>query len=67
MTEVFVCRGGRWNILAFQETSSSPRNQTVSSPEASPSKERFVRDRGGRVSGIVYTMGDTEIEAKRVP
>jgi len=30
-------------------------------------EERFVRDRGGRVSGIVYTMGDTEIEAKRVP
>jgi hypothetical protein len=28
--------------------------------------ERFVRDRRGRIVGIVYTLGDSEVEAKRV-
>ena len=28
--------------------------------------ERFVRDRSGQVVGIVYTLGSSEIEAKRV-
>lgn len=32
-----------------------------------PIYERFVRDRQGRVTGIVYTFGDTEVEAKRLP
>lgn len=31
-----------------------------------PILERFVRDRRGRVVGIVYTLGDTEVEARRV-
>ena len=31
-----------------------------------PILERFVRDRKGRVVGIVYTLGDNEVEAKRV-
>ena len=31
-----------------------------------PILERFVRDRQGRVVGIVYTLGDSEVEAKRV-
>jgi len=31
-----------------------------------PILERFVRDRRGRVVGIVYTMGDSEVEAKRI-
>jgi hypothetical protein len=29
--------------------------------------ERFVRGARGQVVGIVYTMGDSEVEAKRVP
>jgi hypothetical protein len=32
-----------------------------------PLEERFVRGAQGRVVGIVYTMGDSEVEAKRVP
>lgn len=32
-----------------------------------PILERFVRDRQGRVTGIVYTLGDSEVEARRVP
>jgi hypothetical protein len=31
-----------------------------------PILERFVRDRRGRVVGIVYTLGGSEVEAKRV-
>jgi hypothetical protein len=31
-----------------------------------PILERFVRDRRGRVVEIVYTLGDSEVEAKRV-
>lgn len=31
-----------------------------------PVLERFVRDRTGRVVGILYTMGDSEVEAKRI-
>jgi hypothetical protein len=31
-----------------------------------PILERFVRDRQGRVVGIIYTFGDSEVEAKRV-
>jgi ketosteroid isomerase-like protein len=31
-----------------------------------PILERFVRDTKGRIVGILYTMGDTEVEAKRV-
>ncbi len=31
-----------------------------------PVLERFVRDTRGRVVGILYTMGSTEVEAKRV-
>jgi ketosteroid isomerase-like protein len=34
---------------------------------AFPLEERFVRGAGGGVVGIVYTMGDSEVEAKRVP
>ena len=30
-------------------------------------EERFVRDAHGQVVGIVYSMGDSEIEASRVP
>jgi hypothetical protein len=29
--------------------------------------ERFVRDKSGKVTGILYTLADDEIEAKRVP
>jgi ketosteroid isomerase-like protein len=29
--------------------------------------ERFVRDKSGRVTGILYTLADGEIEAKRLP
>jgi hypothetical protein len=29
--------------------------------------ERFVRDRSGKVTGILYTHADGELEAKRVP
>jgi ketosteroid isomerase-like protein len=29
--------------------------------------ERFVRDRSGKVTGILYTLVDGELEAKRVP
>jgi len=29
--------------------------------------ERFVRDKSGKVTGILYTLADGEIEAKRVP
>jgi ketosteroid isomerase-like protein len=31
-----------------------------------PVLERFVRDTRGRVVGILYAMGDTEVEAKRI-
>jgi hypothetical protein len=31
-----------------------------------PILERFVRDRRGHVVGIVYTLGDSEVEARRV-
>lgn len=31
-----------------------------------PVLERFVRDPRGRVVGIIYTMGDNEVEAKRM-
>jgi len=30
-------------------------------------EERFVRDAHGQVVSIVYSMGDSEIEARRVP
>jgi ketosteroid isomerase-like protein len=29
--------------------------------------ERFVRDKSGKVIGILYTLGDDELEARRVP
>jgi Domain of unknown function (DUF4440) len=121
MTEVFVCRGGEWKVLAFQETvmPNAERPISGSAPahygdyvgryrfgaegdgpvivvtrkgaalyeswgsdqpvELLPGKfdtfftrgfsieERFVRGAHGRVVGILYTMGDTELEAKRVP
>ena len=31
-----------------------------------PVLERFVRDTTGRIVGILYTMGDTDVEAKRI-
>ena len=31
-----------------------------------PILERFVRDRRGRIVGIVYSLGDSEVEAERV-
>jgi Domain of unknown function (DUF4440) len=31
------------------------------------SVERFVRDKSGKVTGILYTLGDGEFEAKRLP
>jgi hypothetical protein len=121
MTEVFVCRGGEWKVLAFQETLMPNAERPVSATapahyedyvglyrfggkgegaeirvtrkgnalyeawgaeqpiELLPGRadaffargfsleERFVRGARGQVIGIVYTMGDTEIEAKRVP
>jgi ketosteroid isomerase-like protein len=121
MTEVFVCRGSEWKVLAFQET-VMPNAERPVSPAASahygnyvgryrfgsrgdgalivvtrkgdtlyeawgadapvellPGKfdafftrgfsieEQFVRDAHGQVVGIVYSMGDSEIEARRVP
>ena len=29
--------------------------------------ERFLRDKSGKVTGILYTLGDGEVEAKRMP
>src|SRR5438093_3571116 len=63
MTEVLVCRGGRWNILAVPGDQLLPAKSDSFFTRGLSIEERFVRDRGGRVSGIVYTMGDTEIEA----
>jgi hypothetical protein len=121
MTEVFVCRGTEWKVLAFQETVMPNAERRVSPAalahygnyvgryrfgsrgdgalivvtrkgdtlyeawgadapvELLPGKfdafftrgfsieERFVRDAHGQVVGIVYSMGDSEIEARRVP
>ena len=121
MTEVFVCRGASWKVLAFQETlmPNADRPISLAAPahyddyvgryrfgprgdgaeirvtrkgtalyeawgaeaplELLPGKfdaffargfaleERFVRGARGQVIGIVYTMGDSEVEAKRVP
>src|SRR6266498_2932352 len=121
MTEVFVCRGTEWKVLAFQETVIPNAERPVSAAasarygdyvgryrfgskgdgalivvtrkgdtldeawgadkpvELLPGKfdafftrgfsieERFLRDSHGRVVGILYTIGDSEIEAKRVP
>jgi ketosteroid isomerase-like protein len=120
MTEVFVCRGGRWKVLAFQETLMPNAERPVSAagparyddyvgryrfgPKGEgaeivvrrrgnalfeawgsdepvallpgkfdtfftrgfPLEERFVRGARGGVVGILYTMGDSEVEAKRV-
>ena len=120
MTETFVCAGGRWKVVAFQETMVSSQARQAYRPAADyfndyvgryrfgedgsggeisvtrqgnrlyeswgtdkpveilpgkfdmfftpgfPILERFVRDRRGRVVGIVYTLGDSEVEAKRV-
>jgi hypothetical protein len=120
MTEVFVCRGTEWKVLAFQETVMPNAERPVSGAASArygdyvgryrfgsrgdgalivvtqkgdrlyeawgadapvdllPGKfdafftrgfsieERFVRDAHGRVAGIVYSMGDSEIEARRV-
>lgn len=121
MTETFVCAGGEWKVIAFQETPVVPhparqvykaaaerfddyvgkyrfgedgrggeiavtrkgnrlfeRWGTDEAIEILPGKfdtfftpgvpilERFVRDRRGRVVGIVYTLGDSEVEARRV-
>jgi hypothetical protein len=120
MTETFVCAGGEWKVVAFQETMVPKPARQVYTPavdylddyvgeyrfgedarggeiavtrqgnrlyeswgtdkpvEILPGKfdmfftpgfpilERFVRDRHGRVVGIVYTLGDSEVEAKRV-
>jgi ketosteroid isomerase-like protein len=121
MTEVFVCRGGQWKILAFQETvlPNAERPISASAPahyddyvgqyrfgskgegaaivvtrkgnalyeawatdaaiellpgkfdtfftRGFPLEERFVRGAHGRVVGILYTMGDSEVEAIRTP
>ena len=121
MTEVFVCRGESWKVLAFQETLMPNADRPISAAapahyddyvgryrfgpqgdgteirvtrkgnalyeawgaeaplELLPGKfdaffargfsleERFVRGARGQVVGIVYTMGDSEVEAKRVP
>ena len=120
MTETFVCAGGEWKVVAFQETMVQKPARQVYKPAADnfddyvgkyrfgedgrggeisvtrqgdrlyeswgtdkpveilpgkfdmfftpgfPILERFVRDRRGRVVGIVYTLGDSEVEAKRV-
>jgi ketosteroid isomerase-like protein len=120
MTETFVCAGGEWKVVAFQETMVPKPARQAYKPavdyfddyvgkyrfgedgrggeisvtrqgnrlyeswgtdrpiEILPGKfdifftpgfpilERFVRDRRGRVVGIVYTLGDSEVEAKRV-
>jgi hypothetical protein len=120
MMESFVCAGGEWKVVAFQETMVPNLARQVYPPavghfddyvgqyrfgedgrggeiavtrqgnrlyeswgtdkpiEILPGKfdvfftpgvpilERFVRDRRGRVVGIVYSLGDSEVEAKRV-
>jgi hypothetical protein len=120
MTETFVCAGGEWKVVAFQETMVPNPARHVHKPAADhfddyvgkyrfgedgrggeisvtrqgnrlyeswgadkpveilpgkfdtfftpgfPILERFVRDRRGRVVGILYTLGDSEVEAKRV-
>jgi hypothetical protein len=120
MTETFVCVGGEWKVVAFQETMVPNPARHVHKPAANhfddyvgkyrfgedgrggeisvtrqgnrlyeswgtdqpveilpgkfdtfftpgfPILERFVRDRRGRVVGILYTLGDSEVEAKRV-
>ena len=121
MTEVFVCRGQEWKVLAFHETLIPNAERAVSAAapahyeeyvgryrfgstgdgaeivvtrkgdalyeawggdapvELLPGKfdgfftrdfsieERFVRDTHGQVVGILYTMGDSEVEARRAP
>jgi ketosteroid isomerase-like protein len=121
MTEVFVCRGHEWKVLAFSETimPNAERPVGTAAPvhyddyvgryrfgskgdgaeivvtrkgdtlyeawgrdapiELLPGKfdafftrgffieERFVRDTHGQVMGILYNMGDSEVEARRVP
>ncbi len=120
MTETFVCAGGEWKVVAFQETMvPNPARPVCKSAvdhfddyvgqyrfgedgrggeiavtrqgnrlyeswgsdkpvgilpgkfdmfftPGFPILERFVRDRRGRVVGILYTLGDSELEAKRV-
>ena len=121
MTEVFVCRGRQWKVLAFHETLMPNAERPVSAAapvhydeyvgryrfgpkgdgaeivvtrkgdalyeawggdapiELLPGKfdafftrgfsieERFVRDTHGQVVGILYNMGDSEVEARRAP
>jgi hypothetical protein len=120
MTETFICVGGKWKVIGFQETLAANSTRQVYEPargyfgdyvgkycfgedgrggeitvtrrekrlyesqgtdqpvEILPGKfdmfftpgfpilERFVRDRRGRVVGIIYMLGDREVEAKRV-
>jgi hypothetical protein len=120
MTEWFVCSGGEWKVVGFQETMLPNLVRQAYKPAADhfddyvgkyrfgedggggeivvtrqgnrlyeswgtdepveilpgkfdvfftpgfPILERFVRDRRGQVVGIVYTLGDSEVEAKRV-
>jgi hypothetical protein len=120
MTETFVCVGGEWKVVAFQETMVPNPARPVHKAAAGhfddyvgkyrfgedgrggeisvtrrgnqlyeswgtdkpieilpgkydtfftpgfPILERFVRDRRGRVVGVVYALGDSEVEAKRV-
>jgi hypothetical protein len=121
MTEVLVCRGHEWKVLAFHETPIPNAERPVSAAapvhydeyvgryrfgskgdgaeivvtrkgdalyeawggdapiELLPGKfdacftrgfsieERFVPDTNGQVVGILYNMGDSEVEARRDP
>jgi hypothetical protein len=121
MTEIFVCRGREWKVLAFHETLMPNAERPVSAAARAqydeyvgryrfgskgdgaaitvtrrgdalyeawggdapiellpgkfdafftrdfPIEERFVRDTQGRVVGILYNMGDSEVEARRTP
>jgi hypothetical protein len=85
MTEVFVCRGQEWKVLAFHETLMPNAERPVSAAapahyeeyvgryrfgskgDGTEIEERFVRDTHGQVVGILYTMGDSEVEARRAP
>jgi Domain of unknown function (DUF4440) len=120
MTEMLVCSGQEWRVLAFQETLVSDPSRPTYAPAVAqyddyvgeyrfgadgtggriavtrqgdrlyeawgadppveifparfdafftrdfPLLERFVRNRSGSIVGILYTLGDSEVEARRV-
>jgi hypothetical protein len=71
------CRGGEISVTrqgnqlyetwgADKPVEILPRKFDTFFTPGFPMLERFVRDRRGRVVGILYMLGDSEVEAKRV-